>query len=336
MNLFTPYTIRELTLKNRIVMSPMCMYSCTDQTGFVNNWHKLHYPSRAVGQVGLIIVEATAVTPQGRISPNDLGIWSDEHVTGLQELTSLVHEQGAHIGIQLAHAGRKAMLEGDIVAPSAIAFNDDSKIPTEMTIEQIYDTIDAFAQAARRAIQAGFDVLEIHAAHGYLINEFLSPLTNKRDDEFGGDPARRYRFLELIVEQIRSFWHGPLFVRISAEEYHPDGNHIDDYVTYTQKLKQQGIDLIDCSSGSVVPYPIHTYPGYQVPLAERIKRDADIATGAVGLITTAELADEIIQSGRADLVFLGRELLRDPYWPRHAAHSLGIKLAAPTPYVRGW
>lgn len=336
MKLFAPLTLRNLTLKNRIVMSPMCMYSCMDQSGKVNAWHKVHYPSRAVGQVGLIVVEATAVTAQGRISPHDLGIWDDEHIHGLKELTELVQLQGAHIGIQLAHAGRKAVLDSPITAPSAIPFDQNSKTPQAMSVEQIEETVDAFIQGARRAISAGFDVLEIHAAHGYLINEFLSPLTNQRDDEYGGDRDRRYRFLQEIITGIRQIWEGPLFVRISANEYHPEGNQLDDLIYYVELMKQQGVDLIDCSSGGVHPQPVEAYPGYQVPYAERIKHEVNIATGAVGMITSPGLAEDIVRNNRADLVFLGRELLRDPYWPRRAAKQLGFKLEPPAPYSRGW
>ncbi len=335
MNLFSPFTVKGMTLKNRIVMSPMCMYSCTNEDGKVMNWHKIHYPSRAVGQVGLIIVEATAVTPQGRISPRDLGIWSDDHVAGLRELVELIREQGAKVGIQLAHAGRKAMLEGPIIAPSAIPF-DKMKTPEEMTAAQIQEIVSAFAEAARRAAEAGFDCVEIHAAHGYLINEFLSPLSNRRNDEYGGDRDRRYRFLQEVIDSVKKVWHGPLFVRISASDYHPEGNSIEDYIYYAAKMKEQGVDLIDCSSGGVVPVPIHAYPGYQVPFAETIRRSVNIATGAVGLITKPAQAEEIIQNGRADLVLLARELLRDPYWPRTAAKELGYDIEAPRQYDRGW
>lgn len=336
MKLFSPITINGMTLKNRIVMSPMCMYSCEDQSGRVQDWHKIHYPARAVGQVGLIIVEASAVTEQGRISPQDLGIWSDEHINGLRELVKLVQGQGSKIAIQLAHAGRKAVLDGPIIAPSAIPFNETSKTPEAMTVEQVKATQQAFIQAARRAQEAGFDALELHGAHGYLINEFLSPLSNQRTDEYGGDRDNRYRFLREIIDGIRAAWSGPLFVRISANEYHPEGNTLQDFIYFAEQMKAQGVDLIDCSSGAIVPASIPAYPGYQVPLAETIKASAGIATGAVGLITSAEQAEEIISGGRADLVLLGRELLRDPYWPRTAAKQLGVELAAPKQYQRGW
>ncbi|NNV05652.1 NADPH dehydrogenase NamA [Geobacillus sp. C56-T2] len=334
--LFSPYTIGGLTLKNRIVMSPMCMYSCETKDGTVRTWHKIHYPARAVGQVGLIIVEATGVTPQGRISERDLGIWSDDHIPGLRELVGLVKEHGAAIGIQLAHAGRKAEVPGEIIAPSAIPFQESSRTPKEMTKADIEETVQAFQNGARRAKEAGFDVIEIHAAHGYLINEFLSPLANHRQDEYGGSPENRYRFLGEVIDAVREVWDGPLFVRISASDYHPDGLTASDYVPYAKRMKEQGVDLIDVSSGAVVPARIDVYPGYQVPFAELIRREADIPTGAVGLITSGWQAEEVLRNGRADLVFLGRELLRNPYWPYAAARELGVSIEAPVQYERGW
>lgn len=334
--LFSEYKIRDVVLKNRIVMSPMCMYSCTEKDGKITSFHLVHYPSRAVGGAGLIILEASAVTAQGRISDQDLGIWKDDQISGLKQVVQLIHEAGSKSAIQLAHAGRKAMIDGPILAPSAIAFNDKMKTPEAMAADQIKETVEAFAKAAGRAIEAGFDILEIHAAHGYLINEFLSPLSNKREDEYGGDADGRYRFLSEIVNAVRAVWEGPLFVRISASDYHPEGLNIDDYVQITSWLKGQGVDLIDCSSGAVVPAAPHTYPGYQVPFADKIRNEADIATGAVGLITRGIQAEEILQSGRADLIFLARELLRDPYWPRTAAKELGITIPSPKQYERAW
>lgn len=334
--LFTPYTIKNVTLKNRIVMSPMCMYSCPNEDGIVQNWHYTHYVSRAVGQVGLIIQEATAVTPQGRISPHDLGIWSDDHIAGLKKLVDMIKEYGAKTGIQLAHAGRKAVLEGDIIAPSAIAFNENSKTPKEMSKSEIDETIQAFKSAAHRAKEAGFDVIEIHAAHGYLINQFLSPLTNKRTDEYGGTSENRYRFLSEVIEAIKEVWNGPLFVRVSANEYHPEGLSVYDYIELAKRMKEQGVDLIDVSSGAVVPAKINVYPGYQVGYSEQIRNNAKIATGAVGLITSPLHAEEILNNERADLIFLGRELLRDPYWPRTAAKELGVTIEGPKQYKRGW
>ncbi|WP_066312556.1 NADPH dehydrogenase NamA [Bacillus sp. FJAT-29814] len=334
--LFSPYTIKGVTLKNRIVMAPMCMYSSHNEDGKVQNWHRTHYTSRAVGQVGLIIVEATAVVPQGRISSRDLGIWSDEHLEGLRELVELMKEQGAKTGIQLAHAGRKADLEGDIFAPSAIAFNEKYKTPKEMTKADITETIEAFKQAAVRAAGAGFDVIEIHGAHGYLINEFLSPLSNKRTDEYGGSAENRYRLLREVIDATKEVWNGPLFVRVSAHDYLEEGLTPDDYIIFARWMKEQGVDLIDVSSGGVAPARINVYPGYQVKYSEAIKNGAEIPTGAVGLITSPLHAEEILSNDRADLVFLARELLRDPYWPRTAAKELGVEIEVPVQYDRGW
>jgi NADPH2 dehydrogenase len=334
--LLQPFTIREVTLKNRIVMSPMCMYSCYDQHGEMTSWHITHYTSRAVGQAGLIMTEATAVSPQGRISAEDLGIWEDTHVEGLSELVSSVHSNGAKIAIQLAHAGRKAMIDGPIIAPSAISYSEQTKKPEEMSLQQIEETIQQFKKGAERAKKAGFDVIEIHGAHGYLINEFLSPLSNRRTDSYGGNQQKRYRFLQEIIASIRQVWEGPLFVRISATDYHPDGNTVEDYVAYSKWMKEDGVDLIDCSSGAVVPAKINVFPGYQVPFADTIKNEASISTGAVGMITSGRQAEEILQNGRADLIFIGREFLKDPYWPRTAAADLGASIQSPRQYERGW
>ena len=334
--LFEPYKLKNVELKNRIVMAPMCMYSSHLEDGKVENWHRTHYTSRAVGGVGLIILEATAVTPQGRISPQDLGIWNDEQIEGLKELVDLMKEQGAKTGIQLAHAGRKAVLEGDILAPSALSFNDEMKTPVEMTADDVKETVTAFIKGAERAKKAGFDVIEIHGAHGYLINEFLSPLSNKRTDEYGGSAENRYRFLREIIDGIQQVWDGPLLVRVSAKDYNDEGLDVEDYVVFAQWMKEQGVDLIDVSSGALVPARIPVFPGYQVKLAETIKNGADIDTGAVGLITTGIQAEEILQNERADLVLLARELLRDPYWPRTAAKELGVEIEAPKQYERGW
>lgn len=317
-------------------MAPMCMYSCHNEDGMVEDWHFTHYVSRAVGQVGLIMQEATAVTAQGRISPQDLGIWTDDHIEGLSRLTAQIKSHGAKAGIQLAHAGRKAVLDGEILAPSAIPFNEKMKTPKEMTKADIKETILAFKEGAVRAKKAGYDVIEIHAAHGYLINEFLSPLSNHRKDEFGGSAENRYRFLHEVLQVVKEVWDGPLFVRVSASDYHEEGLTIDDYIQYASWMKEEGVDLIDVSSGAVVPARIHVYPGYQVPFAEKIKHRAQIPTGAVGLITTGLQAEEILQNDRADLIFIARELLRDPYFPRTAAKELGVELEAPKQYDRGW
>ncbi|WP_449620320.1 NADPH dehydrogenase NamA [Robertmurraya sp. Marseille-Q9965] len=334
--LFSSYTIKDLTLKNRIVMAPMCMYSSENEDGKVEDFHITHYVSRAIGQVGLIIQEATAVTPQGRISSKDLGIWSDDHIEGLSRLTSLIKSYGTKTGIQLAHAGRKAVLDGEIIAPSAIPFNEEMKTPKEMTIADIRETIEAFKEAAVRVKKSGYDVIEIHAAHGYLINEFLSPLSNKRDDEYGGTPENRYRFLREVIDAVKEVWDGPLFVRVSASDYQAEGLQPEDYVVFSRWMKEQSVDLIDVSSGAVVPARIHAYPGYQVPFAEAIKHGADIATGAVGLITTGKQAEEILQNDRSDLIFIARELLRDPYFPRTAAKDLGVTIEPPKQYDRAW
>ncbi|MFD1707063.1 NADPH dehydrogenase NamA [Siminovitchia sediminis] len=334
--LFEPYQINNLILKNRIVMSPMCMYSCHNEDGMAGDWHYTHYTSRAVGQAGLIILEATAVTPQGRISPRDLGIWSDAHVEGLRKLVSMIQAHGAKAGIQIAHAGRKAELEEEIIAPSAIPFNDQMKTPKEMSLSDINDTVLAFGKAAERAKQAGFDIIEIHGAHGYLINEFLSPLSNHRTDEYGGSVENRYRFLKEVIAEVKKVWDGTLFVRVSANDYLEEGLTPDDYVTFAKWMKEDGVHLIDVSSGAVSPAKIHAYPGYQVPFSEKIKHEAHIATGAVGLITTGIQAEEILQNNRADLIFLGRALLKDPYWPRTAANELGHPIEPPVQYERGW
>lgn len=334
--LFEPYKLRNVEFKNRIVMAPMCMYSSHNEDGMIEDWHKTHYETRAVGQVGLIIVEATAVQPQGRISAQDLGIWSDEHIEGLAQVVRLMKQHGAKTGIQLAHAGRKATVDGDIQAPSAIPFNDRYKTPVEMTKNEIKETIQAFKDGAIRAKKAEFDVIELHGAHGYLINEFLSPLSNKRTDEYGGSPENRYRILREILDEIRLVWQGPLFVRISAYDYTEGGMTAELYVEMAKWMKEQGVDLIDVSSGAVVPATIDAFPGYQVPFSETIKTDADIPTGAVGLITTGIQAEEILKNNRADMILLARELLRDPYWAYTAAKELGVEIKAPQQYERGW
>ncbi len=334
--LFSPFTIKNVTLKNRIVMSPMCMYSCENEDGIITPWHFTHYISRAVGGVGLIIQESTAVTPQGRISSRDLGIWDDVHIEGLKRLTDEIKENGSVPGIQLGHAGRKAVLDSDIIAPSPLAFDENSKVPKEMSIDEIRQTIDAFKLGAERAKKAGYEVIEIHGAHGYLINQFLSPLCNQRQDEYGGNAENRYRFLQEIIEAVKSVWDGALFVRVSANEYDSNGLTVEDYTSYCTRMREQGVDVIDVSSGGVVPARINIYPGYQVPLSEKIKHRSNVSTGAVGLITSGLQAEEIIQSERADLIFIARALLRDPYWPRTAAQELRVTIESPVQYERGW
>lgn len=334
--LFTPFAVRNITIKNRIGMSPMCTYSCYNEDGMITSWHKLHYGARALGQVGLIMLEATAVTRQGRISPQDLGLWSDEHVPGLRELVKIIKDNDSVTGIQIGHAGRKAMVHGPIIAPSPIPFRDTDKVPLEMTIAQIEETILAFKEGVLRAKEAGFDVIELHGAHGYLISEFLSPLTNKRTDQYGGTRERRYTFLERIVNEVRPIWDGPLFIRLSIEEYHKNGNTPEDILYFVQRLKDQGVDFIDCSSGAILPTPPPVFPGYQVRFSEFIRENVDIPTSTVGLVVSPIQAEEIVQNNRADMVLLGRELLRNPNFPLYAARELKHELKSPHQYERGW
>lgn len=333
--LFEPFSIRNLTLKNRLVMAPMCMYEASED-GFVKPFHVVHYASRAMGGIGSIILEATAVCPQGRITANDLGIWSDAHIEGLKQITEQVKSYGTVPGIQLAHAGRKATVDGETFAPSAIAYNESYKVPTEMSLEQIKGLIEQFKLAAERAIKAGFEVLEIHGAHGYLINEFLSPLSNKRTDAYGGSTENRYRLLREIIDAIRSIWDGVLFVRISADDYAEGGLKAQDYVQIAEWMKEQDVDLIDVSTGAVVPATIDAFPLYQVPHAEKV-REAGLPVGAVGLITTGKEAESILQNKQADVIIIGRELLRDPYFAYHAAIELDEQLTpAVKTYQRAW
>lgn len=334
--LFEPFSIRTIELKNRIVMSPMCMYQAEDD-GIATDFHLVHYTSRAIGQVGLIILEATAVVPEGRITNKDLGIWSDEHIENLTKIVSNVKAYGSKAGIQLAHAGRKATVDGDTYAPSSIAFSEMYKTPLEMSKNDIKEVVSAFKAAAQRAIKAGFDVLEIHGAHGYLINEFLSPLTNQRTDEYGGSIENRYRLLREVIDAVRSIWDGPLFVRISANEYAEGGLKPEDYIQFALWMKSQDVDLIDVSSGGVVSVSVTSFPLYQVPYAATLKQEANIATGAVGIITNGKDAEAILQEQKADLIFIGRELLRNPHFPYTAAVQLGITIEAPNDsYDRGW
>jgi 2,4-dienoyl-CoA reductase-like NADH-dependent reductase (Old Yellow Enzyme family) len=349
--LFDSLTLRQVTLKNRIVVSPMCQYSSVD--GFANDWHFVHLGSRAVGGAGLVFTEATAVLPEGRISPEDLGIWLDAHVEPLARIVRFLHQQGSEAGMQLAHAGRKASTrrpwegggklteeEGGwrkVVAPSAIPFADNYPQPEELTHGGIRAVTEAFARAAGRALEAGFRVLEIHAAHGYLLQEFLSPLSNHRQDEYGGTFDNRTRLLREVVDAIRGRWPEklPLFVRISSTDWQEGGWDVDQSVELARQLKSLGVDLIDCSSGgNVATARIPFSPGYQTPFAARIRCAAGIATGAVGLITSAAQADHIIGTGQADLVILARELLRDPYFPLRAARELGRKMFWPNQYLR--
>ncbi len=349
--LYSPFQLKGLTLPNRIVVSPMCQYRSKD--GMANDWHLVHLGSRAVGGAGLIFTEAAAILPEGRISPDDLGIWKDEHIEPLQRITTFIREQGAKSGIQLAHAGRKASTappwDGryqvdaanrgwQTVAPSPIPFNEDENLPKKLTIEEIQTVIQAFATAAKRSIEAGFDTIEIHAAHGYLLNQFLSPLTNKRTDEYGGSFENRVRLLMEVTQAIHKVIPDemPLFVRISADEWAEGGHTINESVEVVKLLKEIGADLIDCSSGAVVrDQEIVIEKNYQVPFAAQVKKEANIATGAVGLITNGEQAEEILQEGKADLIFLGREMLRNPYFALREAERLGEQIEWTKQYRRG-
>jgi 2,4-dienoyl-CoA reductase-like NADH-dependent reductase (Old Yellow Enzyme family) len=348
--LFDALKIRSVQFKNRIAISPMCQYSSVD--GFANDWHLVHLGSRASGGAALIIQEATAVTKRGRISPDDMGLWKDEQIEPLQRITGFIKKQGSVPGIQLAHAGRKASMsspwkggkrleesdDGWITqAPSAIPFNEGYTLPEAMSKQDITQTISAFKSSAIRALDAGFEVIEIHGAHGYLINSFLSPLSNQRTDEYGGSFDNRTRFVKEIISHIRSVWPEklPLFLRISCTDYSPDGWDIASSVLLSAMVKQMGVDLIDCSSGGLIPnVRIPLEPGYQVPFAETIKRETGVMTGAVGLITTASQANEIIESGKADMVLIARESLRRPYFPLTAAKELGKDIDWPLQYLR--
>ncbi|MDD2375369.1 MAG: NADPH dehydrogenase NamA [Eubacteriales bacterium] len=338
MQFLKPYEIGSLKLKNRIVMAPMCMYSSNNE-GLVKDFHRVHYGTRAIGGTGLIIQEATAVTPQGRISSNDLGIWENDHIPGLTSIVNLIHEGGAAAGIQLAHAGRKCEAENETtIAPSALSFSTDYRMPEEMTIEQINETIEAFRLAASRADQAGYDLLEIHGAHGYLIHEFLSPLSNQRSDQYGGSLINRTRFLIEIISAIRSVWPEPkpLIVRLSASDYLQNGIDLKQTMEIIN-LAKASIDGWHISSGGLLNAPIKTYPGYQVGMAETIRHTCQVPVIAVGLINSLEQVEEIIGNGRADLVALGRELLRNPYWPiRHLAPNTPNENLIPEQYLRGW
>lgn len=334
--LFCNYKLKNLELKNRVVMAPMYMDSA-DELGNVNSWHNLHYGNRAVGGTGLIIIEATAVESRGRITAMDLGIWSDAHIKGLRDITLECKKHGAKIGIQLAHAGRKCeVTKEDIIAPSAIAFNEKYKTPREMNGEDIKEVVNSFREGARRAKEAGFDVIEIHGAHGYLINEFMSPLTNKRSDEYGGNAENRARFLKEVVKTVREVWTEelPLILRVSAEEYANGGNRPVDTAEIINFAKAAGIDMVNVSSGGVIETRINTYPGYQISFAEAIKAMTNLPVIGGGLVTSALMAEEMVQNNRTDLVFLGRELLRNPYWPLEAAKKLQDDIQWPVQYIR--
>ena len=337
--LFSPLELRSVILRNRIAVSPMCQYSSAD--GMADEWHLVHLGARAAGGAGLVLTEAAAVEARGRISPADLGIWDDAHVEPLRRVTAFIASQGAVPGIQLAHAGRKASTatpwEGGgtvapeaggwtVVGPGALPFGPDSPTPVPLDAAGLREIVDAFTAATRRALAAGFQVVEVHAAHGYLLHSFLSPIANDRRDAYGGDFEGRTRLLLETVEAVRTAWPDelPLLVRISSTDWLPGGWDIEQSVRLAHTLRTLGVDLVDCSSGGLAPgAEIPLAPGYQVPFAARIKREAEIATGAVGLITEPAQADAIIREGRADLVLLARQLLREPSWPQRAAHELG-------------
>ena len=352
-HLFEPFSLRGITLRNRIGVSPMCMYSYKD--GFSNDWQVIHLGARAVGGAGLIISEATAIEPRGRITPFDVGIWSDAHIEPLRRVTHVIKENGSTPGIQLAHAGRKASSrrpwdkgkpyrpdepEGwQVIGPSPISFADEYTIPHEMSVIEIHAIQESFKEAALRAIEAGFEWLELHAAHGYLLHSFCSPISNRRTDEYGGSFENRIRFLMETIRAIRPIWPEslPLTVRISATDWLEGGWTISDSIELAKRIKVEGVDLIDCSSGGTsmtANVPIGS--GYQVPLSEAIRLGANLPTATVGLITSPSHADEIIRNNRADIVLLGREMLRDPYWALHAAQLLKQPAPVPNQYLRAF
>ncbi|GFO55125.1 oxidoreductase [Geomonas sp. Red276] len=348
--LFSPITFREVTVRNRIFVSPMCQYSSKD--GLPTDWHLVHLGSRAVGGAGLVMVEATAVTPQGRISPDDSGIWSAEHAAAFAPITRFIREQGAVAGIQLAHAGRKASTElpwrgggpldaknrgWQTIAPSAIPFAPGHLVPREATSHDLENILGQFTLATRRCVEAGFQVVELHMAHGYLLHEFLSPLSNQRTDEFGGSLENRLRFPLRVAKAVREIWpeHLPLFVRVSATDWIEGGWEISQTVELAKRLKEIGVDLIDCSSGGLVPEAAPPFgPGFQVPFATAVRQQAGIATGAVGFVSDPAQAEQVVATGLADVVFLARGMLKDPYWPLSAARALGVDLTWPVQYER--
>lgn len=349
--LFSPLTIKDITLRNRIAVSPMCQYSSED--GFTTDWHLVHLGSRAVGGAGLVLVEATAVSPEGRITPDDVGLWKDEHIAGLQRINTFLESQGAVPGVQLAHAGRKASHRSpwnggtaiapseesgwQTVAPSALPFTPDEPVPAALDEAGIRKVIDDYRAAAERAVRAGFKVVEIHAAHGYLLHEFYSPLSNQRTDHYGGSFENRIRLLLEVTEAVQEVWPAnyPLLVRISATDWTEGGWTGDDSVALARVLKEKGVDLIDCSTGGNVPKAdIPVGPLYQAQFAASVKKETGIMTGAVGMITTAHEAESLVSEGKADIVLLAREMLRDPYFPLHAALELGADVPWPVQYER--
>jgi 2,4-dienoyl-CoA reductase-like NADH-dependent reductase (Old Yellow Enzyme family) len=348
--LFTPFQLRSVVFPNRIGVSPMCEYSSDD--GFATDWHLVHLGARAQGGAGLVMIEASAVVPEGRISIGDLGIWKDEHIEKLAQIVRFIHSQGSRAGIQLAHAGRKASMtvpfsgerlltpdEGrwQTLAPSPIPFSESYSLPKALDEAEIAGIVSAFASAAKRADVAGFDFVEIHGAHGYLLHEFLSPLSNHRTDQYGGSFENRTRFPLEVADAVRAIWpeHLPLFTRISATDWAEGGWIADESVELARTLRGHGVDLVDVSSGGLVPHAkIPAAPGFQVPFAERVRKEAGVPSAAVGLITEPQQANEIIAKGQADIVLLAREMLRDPYWAVHAAETLGETASWPVQYLR--
>ncbi len=350
-DLFSALQLRSVSLRNRIVVSPMCQYSSQD--GFANDWHFVHLGSRAVGGAALVFTEASAVTPDGRISPDDLGIWKDEHIEVLSRIVEFVHAQGALAGMQLAHAGRKGSTDAPwrgggpleeaqhgwkpILAPSAVPFSPAHQTPKAMEERDIHQVVQAFAAATKRALAAGFDVVEIHAAHGYLLHSFLSPITNQRTNEYGGSFENRIRMTCDVTSAVRAVWPEgkPLFVRISCSDWEEGAWDVEQSAELARRLKKLGADLIDCSSGGIAPHiKIPVGPGYQTAFAERIRREAQIATGSVGMITSPQQADTIVRSGQADVVIMARQFLREPYWPLLAARELRHDVEWPKQYER--
>jgi 2,4-dienoyl-CoA reductase-like NADH-dependent reductase (Old Yellow Enzyme family) len=348
--LFSPLRLRERTFRNRVFVSPMCQYSAVD--GMPGHWHLVHLGSRAIGGAGLVMTEATAVSPEGRITPFDTGIWTREQGAAFREIAGFLRQQGAVAGIQIAHAGRKASTDApwrggkpldtgsggwQPIAPSPLPFADGYAVPREMTEPDMERVRTAFAAAARRGSEAGFEVVEVHMAHGYLLHEFLSPLTNRRTDAFGGSLENRLRFPVSVARAVREEWPEllPVFVRVSATDWVEGGWDLPQTVALARELKAAGVDMVDCSSGGIVPdASIPAGPGFQTPFASAIRREADIATAAVGLITEPAQAEQIVSTGLADAVMVGREFLRDPYWPIHAARHLGVEIPWPSQYER--
>jgi NADPH2 dehydrogenase len=336
--LFDSYQLKGLTLKNRIMMSPMCQY-VANTDGTVTDWHHVHYGARAIGGVGLIVLEASAVEARGRISKNDIGIWSDDHIAGLKRIVDFGHQYGAKMGIQLAHAGVKAETDEPNVAPSALTHFPRYQVPQELSAAEIQAIVEKFKASAARAVQAGFDTIELHGAHGYLIEEFLSPLTNKRTDQYGGSFENRIRFALDVIRAVKSVIPDemPLLMRVSASEYSEESYSLDEMVEMVKAFQAAGVDMIDCSSGGALPVaPPAIYPGYQVPFSEAIKHGAGIPTIAVGLLDHPALAEDVVRNGRADLVAIARGLLRNPHWAKVAALELKAELELPASYARAY